>query len=206
MELSDEDGELLVALARRAVEEYLASNMSFKIVPPEDIPKQLWERAGVFVTINGRSAKGAYDELRGCIGFPYPILPLVQATIEAAIAAATEDPRFYPLSVEELGQVTFEVSVLTPPQELTVPKERLPSQIKVGRDGLIVQRYTRSGLLLPQVAVEYGWDPEEFLRETCIKAGLDPSAWKDERTKVLSFTAIVFAEKEPLGPVVRKPL
>ncbi|MGC9174871.1 MAG: TIGR00296 family protein [Thermoprotei archaeon] len=206
MDLSDEDGKLLVALARRAVEEYLVSNMTYKLVPPKDTPKHLWEKGGVFVTINGRSARGSYDELRGCIGFPYPILPVVQATIEAAIAAATEDPRFYPLGIEELEGVTFEVSVLSSPRELTVPKDQLPLHIRVGRDGLIVQRYTKSGLLLPQVAVEYGWDSEQFLKEACVKAGLEPDAWKDERTKVLSFTATVFAEEQPLGRVVRRPL
>jgi len=207
MELSQGDGEFLVRLARSTVEYYLANDAAAKPRPPSSTPKKLWERRGVFVTINSKGEKGEYDQLRGCIGFPYPIMPIVEATIEAAIAAATEDPRFYPLSLDELPQVTFEVSVLSEPREIQVAsRSELPSKVVVGRDGLIVERFTRSGLLLPQVAVEYRWGPEEFLDEACVKAGLPPGAWKEEGTKVLSFTADVFGEVEPRGPVVRKPL
>jgi len=204
MEISLEDGRFLVRLARKAIEAYLESGQGIKIQPPPETPKSLWKSGGVFVTLNARG-KERYDSLRGCIGFPYPILPLVKATVEAAIAAATEDPRFYPLSQDELSSVVIEVSVLSEPVEVEVQKrDELPSKVRVGEHGLIVQRGTLSGLLLPQVAVEYKWTSEEFLEETCVKAGLSPDAWMESGTKVLTFTADVFAEEEPGGEVTRK--
>ncbi len=155
--------------------------------------------SGVFVTINKD------HELRGCIGYPLPSERLHTALKEAAIAAATEDPRFHPLSNDELESVTFEVTVLTVPEKLVVnnPNE-YPSKIKVGRDGLIVRYGTNSGLLLPQVPLECGWGEEEFLNHTCEKAGLPPDCWQDAHTEVLRFEGIVFSETRPNGEVVRK--
>ncbi|NPA86477.1 MAG: AmmeMemoRadiSam system protein A [Candidatus Diapherotrites archaeon] len=186
-------GEYLVRLARRSVKHFFETGMVLSEEPPYPEAR---EPSGAFVTIKRQDG-----ELRGCIGYPLPIKPLYQAVIETALLAAFDDPRFPPLRYEELPHVLFEVSILTPPRE--VPKEELPHGIEIGRDGLIVEGYGRSGLLLPQVAVEEGWDPETFLDHTCIKAGLPPGCWKDPKIKVKKFSSIVFAETEPEGPVVR---
>jgi len=160
------------------------------------------ERRGVFVTIN--SASPSPERLRGCIGFPYPIKPLGQAIQEATVAAASEDPRFLPISESELGSVVLEVSILTPPETITVSKPtEFPSKVRIGTDGLIVSRFGFSGLLLPQVATEYSLDPTEFLSQTCLKAGLPPDSWLDEGTEVKSFQAEIFAEKAPRGEIER---
>jgi uncharacterized protein (TIGR00296 family) len=202
-DLSLEEGRLLVKLARKAVEEYLKNRK--RIRPPENIPEKLMQPRGVFVTIN--SVEGEEKELRGCIGLPYPTTPLAEAVIESAISSATQDPRFYPLSLEELDSVVFEVSVLTPPQPVEVenPSE-YPSKIKVGVDGLIIERGFYRGLLLPQVPVEWGWGEEEFLCQCCLKAGLPPDCWLMKGTKVYKFQAIIFEEETPKGEVRRKTL
>jgi len=119
-QLSLEEGEFLVELARNAVKEYLETRKYVKA--PENTPKKLYERCGVFVTIN--RVKNGEKELRGCIGYPYPTNPLVEAVIDSAINAATQDPRFYPLSSSELGEVVFEVSVLTPPEAIEAKNRR----------------------------------------------------------------------------------
>ncbi|MEM3731485.1 MAG: TIGR00296 family protein [Candidatus Bathyarchaeia archaeon] len=203
MELSLEDGIILVKLARKAVEEYLKRRR--KISVPQGLPEKLLKNCGVFVTIN--TVRDREKELRGCIGYPYPTFPLAQAVIEAAISSATEDPRFEPLSPQELESVTFEVSVLTPPQLIEVQRpSEYPNKIKVGEDGLIVERGIYKGLLLPQVPVEWGWDEEEFLCQCCIKAGLPPDGWLLNGTKVYKFKAIVFEEEKPRGEIKRKVL
>ena len=199
--ITDEEGAFLVKLARKAVAEYFSSKRV--IEPPQDAPPKLYEKRGVFVTIETHPSR----ELRGCIGFPEPVYPLVEATIKASLASAFEDPRFPPLKRPELSKVVFEVSVLTPPQLIKVSKPtEYPSKIKVGVDGLIVERGFFRGLLLPQVAVEYGWDEEEFLTQCCLKALLPPDAWLDPHTKVYKFQAEVFEEEAPEGPVKRREL
>ncbi|MCD6530567.1 TIGR00296 family protein [Candidatus Bathyarchaeota archaeon] len=200
-ELSLEEGELLVRLARRAAEEYVRSGK--RIEAPSDVPEKLREKCGVFVTITKERA--GRRELRGCIGFPYPTYPLIEAVIEASISSSTQDPRFPPVSPEELDEILFEVSVLTPPQKVEVEKvSEYPRKIKVGRDGLIVRRGPYSGLLLPQVPVEWKWDEEEFLCQCCLKAGLPPDCWLMEDTQVYAFQAIIFEEESPKGEVIRK--
>jgi uncharacterized protein (TIGR00296 family) len=202
-ELDIEEGKLLVKLAREAVEEYLKTRHKTKA--PENIPEKLRQPCGVFVTIN--ILTNGEKELRGCIGYPYPTTPLIEAVIDSAISSATQDPRFYPLSLDELDKVVFEVSVLTPPQLINVEKtSNYPNEIKVGKDGLIVERGIFKGLLLPQVPVEWGWDEEEFLCQCCIKAGLPPDAWLLKDTKIYKFQAIIFEEEKPKGEVKRKPL
>ena len=162
----------------------------------KDFEESFSENAGVFVTLNHQS------NLRGCIGYPLPDKKLFNALEEAAISAATEDPRFPPVTYEELDQITFEVTVLTPPQEIDVSDPiEYPSKIKVGRDGLIVKSRFNSGLLLPQVPTEYGWNEEEFLGHTCEKAGLPKDQWKDKDTKILKFEGIVFKENSPHGKI-----
>jgi hypothetical protein len=202
-ELSQSEGEFLVKLARRAVEVYLRTGK--QIPAPEDASEKLKQHCGVFVTIN--AIEDGKKELRGCIGFPYPTEPLVRAVIQSAISAAAEDPRFLPLSSRELERVVFEVSVLTPPVRIETRKAKeYPSKIRVGTDGLIVERGICKGLLLPQVPVEWRWDEEEFLCQCCIKAGLPPDNWLLDGTKLYKFQAMIFEEETPAGKVKRKAL
>lgn len=202
-EPSQEEGAFLVQLARTAVETYLHTG-EVATAPP-NTPDQLTRRSGVFVTIC--DIHQGKQSLRGCIGYPYPTAPLAQAVIECAISSATRDPRFRPLTLEELDHAVFEVSVLTPPEAVEVGDPRqLPQQIKVGRDGLIVERGMHKGLLLPQVPVEYGWDEEAFLCQCCVKAGVPPDNWLLKTTTIQTFHAIVFQEETPKGKISRKQL
>jgi uncharacterized protein (TIGR00296 family) len=202
-QLSEEEGKFLVEIARKAAEEYLKTKKHIRA--PESLSKNLLQPCGVFVTIN--RLENGEKKLRGCIGYPYPTTPLVQAVIDSAINAATQDTRFRPLSQGELDKLVFEVSVLTPPQMLEVKKPKeYPTQIKVGEDGLIVERGMYKGLLLPQVPVEWEWDEEEFLCQCCVKAGLSPDYWLIEGTRIYKFQAIVFEEEKPRGEVKRRIL
>ncbi len=199
-DLNLDEGKFLIALARNAVKELLETGKT--IQPPQETPKKLFEKCGCFVTIN--SVKTGGKELRGCIGYPYPTNPLAKAVIDSAINAATQDPRFYPLSSEELEEVVFEVSVLTPPEPVKVDHSQdYLSKIKVGEDGLIVEKGFYKGLLLPQVPVEWGWCEEEFLCQCCMKAGLSPDSWLTKDAKVSKFKAIIFEEETPRGEVKR---
>jgi len=199
MILSDQDGETIVKTARAAVTEYLMTGK--KINLHEDFKSKFSYNSGVFVTLNKK------ENLRGCIGFPIPVKKLYQSLVEAAIASATEDPRFPPVKCEELNEISFEVTILTPPEEVKVtnPHEYL-NKIKVGRDGLIVKWEFGSGLLLPQVPVEYGWNEEEFLNHTCEKAGAPSDCWKSKSTIILQFEGIIFRETKPNGNVERVSL
>lgn len=164
---------------------------------PGEIPRKLLEKSGVFVTL-----KTPANELRGCIGRPYPTEPLAEATINSAIEAATGDPRFNALSPKELEKILLEVSVLSPPEIIMVKDSReYPRMIQVGRDGLIVENGGRKGLLLPQVAVDYEMDEEEYLSQCCLKAGLSPDAWLLKETKIEKFQAAIGEEQSPMGEV-----
>ncbi|MEM1512456.1 MAG: TIGR00296 family protein [Candidatus Jordarchaeales archaeon] len=202
LNLTDEDGVFLVRLARETIENFVRVGRIGS--PPTDVSPRLREKGGVFVTINKLARGSKY--LRGCIGYPLPYFPLVEATMKAAVEA-TRDPRFPPLRVEELDGVVVEVTVLSVPELLKVkdPKE-YPEKIKVGRDGLLVARGPFRGLLLPQVPVEWNWDAETFLCECCMKAGLPPDAWLDKSTEVHVFRGVIFEEEEPRGKIVRKEL
>ena len=194
--LSKSEGESLVKTARAVVIEFLKNNIKMKL--DEKFEDTFSFNSGVFVTIN--SPKG----LRGCIGYPLPDKKLFNALADAAIAAATEDPRFHSVSSDELDKITFEVTVLTPPREIKVENTSdYPSKIKVGRDGLIVKTGLNSGLLLPQVPQEYGWNEEQFLEHTCEKAGLAKDCWKKNETRILKFEGIVFKEQSPNGKIVQ---
>ena len=196
-QLSDSDGVILVKTARKAVTEFLSNGDRMKL--ESDLEEKFSFNSGVFVTLNNP------DGLRGCIGFPVPEKKLSHAIIEGAIAAATEDPRFPSVKINELNDIVFEVTVLTPPVEIDVsdPTEYL-EKIKVGRDGLIIKHSFSSGLLLPQVPVEYGWNVEEFLQHTCEKAGLARDTWKNENVKIEKFEGIIFKEETPNGVIVRE--
>jgi uncharacterized protein (TIGR00296 family) len=199
-----EEGRFLVKLARRAVEAYVKERL--KINVPKDTPAQLLEKSGVFVTLNTVSKAGD-KRLRGCIGFPLPHFALAQAVIESAISAASADPRFPPVTPEELDSIVVEVTVLTPPTLIEVKNPgEYPKRIRVGKDGLIVERGPYKGLLLPQVPVDWNWNEEEFLSECCIKAGLPPDSWCDKKTKIYCFQGIIYEEESPYGEIIERSL
>ena len=190
-------GPELVRLARAAVEKYLQESVIIKPV------KETQEKAGVFVTLN-YVTRSRREHLRGCIGFPLPEKAVYQGVIEAAIAAATEDPRFPPLDTQELNNIIFEVSVLTPPQEIILNKPAdYRKEIEIGRDGLILRWRFGSGLLLPKVPVELKWDVDEYLANICGKAGAPPDVWLDPNSKLYKFQAAVFKEVEPRGQIIK---
>ena len=140
--------------------------------------------SGAFVTLNERT--GA---LRGCIGSIEPVAPLARAVASSAVNAAFRDPRFPPVRKEELPDLHIEISVMSP-----IVLVGDVDEIEVGRDGLIVSRGNRAGLLLPQVATEYAWDRETFLGQTCVKAGLPSEAWRSPDCRIEKFSAEVFGE------------
>ncbi|MDQ4050194.1 MAG: TIGR00296 family protein [Thermoproteota archaeon] len=191
------EGAELVRLARSAVEKYLSD--SVKVDPQRETAV----RAGVFVTLNYLTQTKS-EHLRGCVGFPLPEKPLYKSVVEAAIAAATEDPRFPPLDNRELKNIIFEVSILTPPQEISLEHATdYRKKIKIGRDGLILRWRYGSGLLLPQVPIEFKWNIDEYLANICYKAGAPPDVWLDQNTKLYKFQAAVFKEIEPNGEIIR---
>ncbi len=190
--LSLEDGRKAVKLARNSIEIYLQD----KKVPETRYEGVFAEKRGVFVTLRKNK------DLRGCIGFPYPQKRLDEAIIESAIAAATEDPRFTPVRLPEIREITVEVTVLTPPEKIQAKQTELPDHVEIGKHGLIVRRGFYSGLLLPQVAIEFDFDSEEFLSQTCMKAGMPPDCWLMEGTEVYRFEGQIFEEKEPFGEIV----
>jgi uncharacterized protein (TIGR00296 family) len=198
-----EEGAFLVRLARRAVEEYLTRGVI--IEPPADTPERLLKDPyGVFTTVE--KLAGGKLELRGCIGYPEGYRNVAYATIYSAIAACCQDPRFPAMTSDELDDVVFEVSVLSPLRQLPPnPKEYLKS-VEVGRHGIVIKRGFYSGLLLPQVPVEECWDSEEFLSNGCLKAWLHADCWLDERTKVYVFEAQLFKEKAPRGEIYERDL
>ena len=195
-EFSDSDGEELIKMARNAVTEFLRNDSK---IDDETFDSKFGFSSGVFVTLNKQ------DALRGCIGYPLPVKKLSEGLVDAAISAATRDTRFSPVTADELDKIVFEVTVLTPPIEIKVkqPSEYL-TEIKVGRDGLIVENAFTSGLLLPQVPIEYNWNVEEFLEHTCQKAGLEKNAWKEMTTKISKFEGVIFKEETPNGKIIRE--
>lgn len=185
--ITDEEGEFLVKLARSTIEFYLKEKIILNV--PEDTPDTLKEEMGAFVTLNSKG------QLRGCIGYPEPIKPLVNAVIEVALSAAIQDPRFPPVTPEELDDISVEVSVLTKPELIQVNKpSEYPEKINVGEDGLITESCFGRGLLLPQVPVEWQWNVEEFLSNTCMKAGLNSDCWLDPEIKIYKFKSQIFEE------------
>ncbi|OLD05780.1 MAG: hypothetical protein AUJ07_00855 [Crenarchaeota archaeon 13_1_40CM_3_53_5] len=199
--LTIKDGTLLVATARAAIESHLNGE---KITPTPKAATNLTRPKGVFVTL--LDYRG--NQLRGCIGNPFPERPLLDQVSLMAVEAATSDPRFPPVKPVELkSNITVEVSVLTIPREVRVDKPILyRDEIVVGRDGLIVEGVGGRGLLLPQVAVEEGFDSEEFLSQCCLKAGLLPDAWLSGEIRVLKFHGQAFSEEKPEGRVFERKL
>lgn len=192
------DGRILVRAAREAVSKFLRDGTT---IQDENLVDKFSAKSGVFVTINDQSG------LRGCIGYLLPDIKLSVALRDAAIAAATKDPRFSPLKPKELDGVTFEVTILTKPEGIDAdsPADIL-GKIKVGRDGLVVRNGLDSGLLLPQVAAEYGWNEREFLEQTCQKAGLSKDCWKKQETRIERFQGAIFKEESPNGDIIKEGL
>jgi len=179
-ELTKNEQKLLLNIARKTLEEYVTREK----IPDFDIKdKKLMEKRGVFVTLKKKG------ELRGCIGYIEPVLPLYKAVIDMTIAASTRDMRFLPVHRGELDDIKIEISVLSPLKRINNIGE-----IEIGRHGLLIKKGNYSGLLLPQVALEYGWDREEFLKQTCIKAGIYRNAWKDKQTEIYIFSAQIISE------------
>ncbi|MEE1135131.1 MAG: TIGR00296 family protein [Methanosphaera sp.] len=185
-QLTLEEGQLLIKIARDNIATYLNGG---EYVCTNELPEIFHEKLGVFVTLSINS------NLRGCIGYPEPYMELIDGLLDVSIAAAVEDPRFNPISLEEFEKVKIEVSVLTKPQLVQVDSyEDYLNLLKVGRDGLIIENMYHRGLLLPQVPIEQNWDIETFLENLCYKAGLYGDAWKDINTKIYSFQAQIFDE------------
>jgi AmmeMemoRadiSam system protein A len=179
--LADSEKKILLEVARRAV--VLAAERRKPLLDlPGDVALQ--RPAGAFVTLH------RHGRLRGCVGRLASKDALVTVVAFCAMAAALDDPRFAPLGAAELEGVAIEISVLSPLAEISLDR------IETGKHGLLVTRGDRRGVLLPQVAEEFGWKAERFLEETCVKAGVERNAWKQAGTRVQAFTAEIFSEPE----------
>uniref|UniRef100_A0A7C2FR44 Protein ENP55_04620 n=1 Tax=Thermosphaera aggregans TaxID=54254 RepID=A0A7C2FR44_9CREN len=203
-EISFEEGVFLVKLARKAIEKIVIEGETLK--PPPEAPEKFKRPGMTFTTIETYLGE-KLSSLRGCIGFLAPIYSLLESTIYSAIEAATGDPRFPPVTPQELDKILVEVTVLSVPTPLMVSDRKLlPRLITIGRHGLVVEKGFYKGTLLPVVPVEYCWEREEFLSETCLKAGLRPDCWLNPSTKVYYYEGRVFREKTPKGDIYERDL
>jgi len=174
---SSEERKLLLQIAHESIFSFLLGrDISLSAPSPH-----LAEPRGVFTTLYSDR------KLRGCVGFPAPVLPVYRAVMESARAAASEDPRFPPIRLEEARLIRISISVLSPLQPIS------PDEVEIGRHGLVVSEGVQRGLLLPQVPVEHGWSRVTFLEQTCLKAGLPPDAWRSG-AGIEAFTAEVFGD------------
>ncbi len=192
--LTLDQGKILVKFARHCVESYFSAK-------PINMPEadEFSEKRGIFVTLN------ELGKLRGCIGFPEPVYALNRAIIESSRAAAFKDPRFPPVTHDELEEITIEVSVLTKPELIEVEEtQEYLSKIEVGKHGLIIKSMYNSGLLLPQVFIDYECTPKKALEMTCEKAGIDTDAWQEPEAKIYRFEAQIFEEIEPKGNIIER--
>lgn len=181
--LSQDHRNRLLSIARRSIEDVLDGRRPQ--VELAELDECLRQPSGAFVSLHTKDG-----DLRGCIGSIHAVAPLCHAVSSNAINAAFRDPRFFPVVREELPNLHIEISVMSP---LEMVKD--VDEIMVGRDGLIISRGAQAGLLLPQVATEYGWDRETFLRQTCAKAGLPYDAWRSSQCRIERFSAEVFSEQ-----------
>ena len=186
MVLSSEDKIELLHIARVCIEGLVRRGIEPDLSEREGISPALAQNHGAFVTIK---LKG---RLRGCIGVFEGEKPLPETVADMAISAAARDPRFKPVTCDELNSLTIEISVLSPMKRVDTNVNN-PSAIEVGTHGLFVVKGSKRGVLLPQVAIEHGFDRETFLNETCLKAGLSPGDWRDG-AEVYTFEAEVFKE------------
>lgn len=192
--LANREKQFLLELARRSLILAVEGDQSLDELPQGgDFPERFFQPCGAFVTLRRRG------RLRGCIGQLASNLALVRVIADCARAAALEDPRFGPVDVPEMHEIEIELSILSPPEDVT------PERIEPGRHGLIVSRGWQRGLLLPQVAAEFHWTVQRFLQETCLKGGFAPDAWKEASTRVQAFTAEVFSEASLQAEVETQP-
>lgn len=189
--LTDEERKTLLRLAREALLSFLQRGDFKPDLSKYKITPRLEKKAGVFVTLTKQ------EQLRGCIGYVEGIKPIWQAVIDNTHNAAFEDPRFPPVKMNEFDKISIEISVMTPLKPIKSIEE-----IEVGKHGLVIRKGWHSGLLLPQVPVEWGWTRDEFLRHICLKAGLPEDAWRDPDAQLFVFSAQVFNETE--YPELRK--
>jgi len=180
--MNNENREILLNIARKTIESYAKSKKipEFSVSEPE-----LLEKRGAFVSLHKN------NDLRGCIGLFTSDKPLYQTIVDMAVSASSCDPRFYPMTVNELPGISIEISVLSPLKKIDDV-----SEIEVGRHGIYIIKGSRRGVLLPQVATEYNWDRDTFLEHTCLKAGLAPNSWKEKDIEIYTFEAEVFGDKE----------
>lgn len=179
--LTNEEKQELLHVARHTIEAFVQTHKRAEVKTQS---AQLSEHRGAFVTLHKN------ESLRGCIGTFTADEPLIDVIQEMAIAAATRDPRFRPVTSDEVSQLHIEISVLSP---LSPAKAE---DVVVGKHGIFITHGFNRGVLLPQVATENGWDRETFLAQTCVKAGLPKSAWKEEQTKIEVFSAEIFSEEK----------
>jgi len=180
--LSEAEKSAALELARKAIAEAVSHHKLLDSIPREGT---FSERSGVFVTLHVRG------RLQGCIGVTEPGEALGEAIVRCAVSAALEDPRFDPLKASQLEELHIEISLLSPLEPIRA------DAIEIGRHGLLIVNHAQRGLLLPQVAIEHHLTSEQFLEETCRKAGLPREAWKDPETGIFGFTCQVFSERTP---------
>ncbi len=203
MDVKDETGIYLVKLARFAAKSWICEEKEPRPILP--MPEQAKFTTGAFVTVKTRIGNEAH--LRGCIGYLIGIKPLFEEVIDLARESTLNDPRFDPVQEKELSSLIFEVTVLTPPEEIVYNSpEELLNNITIPSDGLIVKYGRTSGLLLPQVPVEQDWNVEEYISYTCRKAFLPTDIWKKEKITVEKFQGVVFTETNPEGEIKRVSL
>ena len=181
-QLTPEEKKILLQTARRAITARLEKRNPRYPEPTELLKK----KCGAFVTLHRRG------NLRGCIGFVVASKPLIDTVAEAAQSSAFGDPRFPAVTAGELNEIDIEISVLSPLRRIESVEE-----IRVGVHGIMLRKGLRSGLLLPQVAREYGWNRDTFLTHTCYKAGLPGECWRSPDTEIEIFSAVVFSEEQP---------
>lgn len=180
---SESEKKLLLQFARYALESAVKNVPIKKLL---DLSTNLLKPSGAFVTLR----RG--NDLRGCIGYLEPIKSLIETIQEVTMKAALEDVRFLPVTSEELDQIGIEISVISPMTQISNPNE-----IQIGKHGLMVEHGNYRGILLPQVATEFGWDRDAFLMHTFRKAGLPENLWNNPKLKIFTFTAEIFSEQHP---------
>jgi len=177
--LNKDQQKFLLGLARQAIQHYMKTEKSLNVKIKDE---ELKEKRGAFVTLK------VNDQLRGCIGYPFPYKPLYETIMDVAVSAASKDYRFQPITHEELDETEIEISVLSLPKPVKDVKK-----IEVGKHGIIISKGSCKGLLLPQVPLEWNWNLETYLSHGCLKAGLDEDEWK-KGVSIEIFSAQVFSE------------
>ncbi|RLI93164.1 MAG: TIGR00296 family protein [Candidatus Altiarchaeales archaeon] len=200
MNLTLKEGSFLVRFAREEIKAHFEGK---EPEIPEGMEELMSRKSGIFIKLNRYPS----HSLRGCFGYTEGIMPLGSALRDISIYAAFRDHRFHPLRKSELNTTVIEVSILSEPELIHVENpEEYPGKIKIGRDGLIAEKDSLKGVLLPQMPIEFRWNPKEFLSHTCMMAGLEPGAWHCPDIKIYKFSAQIFAEEEPNGKIIRRKL